>query len=177
MQKEWIETTTTTTTTRERKARRKGRRGKGRRAAFSWTRRETKTTSSRCGFLSFAVHLFHPPRSRDERAYTRAEKRKNSEGNPNSKKIRTREKRERRYVPRTTMMCARKSIAKKNCSHVTSFFYHNTNSVKSSGFLPAKYPTVFARFDNSRQRVSRLASFGVASVEKFGVQRPVRVRL
>ena len=121
-------------------------------------------------------HLFRPPRSRDERAYTHAEKR-NSEGNPNPKKIRTREKRERRYVPRTTMMCARKSIAKKSLLACYKFFYHNTNSVKSSGFLPAKYPTLLARFDNSRQRVSRLASFGVASVEQFGIQRPVRVRL
>ena len=177
MQKEWIETTTTTTT-RERKARRKGRRGKGRRAAFSWTRRETKTTSSRCGFLSFAVTFFAPlARATSVRIHTRKSGILKEIPIQTSKKIRTREKRERRYVPRTTMMCARKSIAKKSLLACYKFFYHNTNSVKSSGFLPAKYPTVFARFDNSRQRVSRLASFGVASVEQFGVQRPVRVRL
>ena len=50
-------------------------------------------------------------------------------------------------------------------------------SLCSPSFLPSKYPAVFARFNDAGERVSRLAAFGVASIEQFSVQRPVRVRL
>jgi hypothetical protein len=45
------------------------------------------------------------------------------------------------------------------------------------GFFPSKDPVVFARFDNSGERVSGLAAFAVAPIEQLSVQRPVRVRL
>ena len=50
-------------------------------------------------------------------------------------------------------------------------------SLCSPSFLPSKYPAVFARFNDAGERVSCLAAFGVASIEQFSVQRPVRVRL